>query len=109
VLLNGQPVRSCTTAVGAAAGKPIRTIEGVAQGDQLHPLQEAFLQAGALQCGYCTPGMIMSALALLTSQPEPKRDEIARAMNGNICRCGTYMRIMTAIEQAAKAMKGGTR
>jgi aerobic-type carbon monoxide dehydrogenase small subunit (CoxS/CutS family) len=109
VLLDGQPVRSCTTRVGAAAGKPIRTIEGLANGDKLHPLQDAFLQAGALQCGYCTPGMIMSALAVLTAQPEPTRDEIARAMNGNICRCGTYMRILTAIEQAAKAMKGGTR
>jgi aerobic-type carbon monoxide dehydrogenase small subunit (CoxS/CutS family) len=109
VLLDGQPVRSCTTRVGAAEGKPIRTIEGLAQGDHLHPLQEAFCQAGALQCGYCTPGMIMSALALLTSQPAPGREEIVRALNGNICRCGTYPRILTAIEQAAKAMKGGTR
>jgi aerobic-type carbon monoxide dehydrogenase small subunit (CoxS/CutS family) len=109
VLLDGQPVRSCTTRVGAAAGKPIRTIEGLAQGERLHPLQEAFLQAGALQCGYCTPGMIMSALALLTSQPEATRDEIVRSMNGNLCRCGTYARILTAIEQAAKVMKGGTR
>jgi aerobic-type carbon monoxide dehydrogenase small subunit (CoxS/CutS family) len=109
VLVDGQAVRSCTTRVGAAAGKPIRTIEGLAEGDKLHPLQEAFLQAGALQCGYCTPGMIMSAVAMLTSQPEATRDEIVRAMNGNICRCGTYARILTAIEQAAKVMKGGIR
>jgi aerobic-type carbon monoxide dehydrogenase small subunit (CoxS/CutS family) len=109
VLLDGKPVRSCTTRVGAAEGKPIRTIEGLAQGEHLHPLQEAFLQTGALQCGYCTSGMILSALALLTSQPEPQRDDIVRFMNGNICRCGTYARILTAIEQAAQAMKGGTR
>jgi aerobic-type carbon monoxide dehydrogenase small subunit (CoxS/CutS family) len=107
VLIDGQTTRSCTTRVGAAEGKQVRTIEGVANGDKLHPLQEAFLEAGALQCGYCTPGMIMSALALLTGEPEPKREEIIRFMNGNICRCGTYARIVTAIEQAAKVMKGG--
>jgi aerobic-type carbon monoxide dehydrogenase small subunit (CoxS/CutS family) len=107
VLIDGKPTRSCTTRVGAVEGKPIRTIEGVASGDQLHPLQQAFLEAGALQCGFCTPGMILSALALLTDQPEPGRDDIVRSMNGNICRCGTYGRIVTAIEQAAKAMKGG--
>jgi aerobic-type carbon monoxide dehydrogenase small subunit (CoxS/CutS family) len=107
VLLDGQPTRSCTTRVGAAQGKPIRTIEGVAHGDKLHPLQEAFLEAGAMQCGYCTSGMIVSALALLTREPEPDREEILRSMNGNICRCGTYARIVTAIEHAARAMKGG--
>jgi aerobic-type carbon monoxide dehydrogenase small subunit (CoxS/CutS family) len=107
VLLDGQPTRSCTTRVGAAQGKQIRTIEGVANGDKLHPLQEAFLEAGALQCGYCTSGMIVSALALLTREPEPDREEILRSMNGNICRCGTYARIVTAIEHAARAMKGG--
>jgi aerobic-type carbon monoxide dehydrogenase small subunit (CoxS/CutS family) len=109
VLLDGQPVRSCTTRVGAVGSKAIRTIEGLAKGEQLHPLQEAFLQAGALQCGYCTPGMLMSALALLTAQPDPKRDEIVRFMNGHICRCGAYARILTAIEQAAQVMKGGSR
>src|SRR5215831_8378173 len=103
VLLDGQPVRSCTTRVGAAADKPIRTIEGLAQGDQLHPLQEAFLQAGALQCGYCTPGMIMSAAGLLAREPDANREDIVRSMNGNICRCGTYARIVAAIEQAARA------
>jgi aerobic-type carbon monoxide dehydrogenase small subunit (CoxS/CutS family) len=109
VLIDGQPTRSCTTPVGAAEGKQVRTIEGLATGEKLHPLQEAFLEAGALQCGYCTPGMLMSAVALLTGHPSPERQEIIRAMNGNICRCGAYSRIMTAIEQAAKVMKGGAK
>jgi aerobic-type carbon monoxide dehydrogenase small subunit (CoxS/CutS family) len=107
VLVDGRPARSCTTAVSAAADKQIRTIEGLARGDRLHPLQEAFLRADALQCGYCTPGMIMSALALLTQQPRPSREEIIRFMGGNICRCGTYPRIMAAIEEAARALQGG--
>ncbi len=107
VLIDGQPARSCTTRVGTVEGKQVRTIEGVAEGEQLHPLQEAFLRADAMQCGYCTSGMIMSALALLTKQPEAEREEIIRFMGGNICRCGTYARILSAIEQAAKAMKGG--
>src|SRR5262245_23447653 len=88
VLIDGKPTRSCTTPVAAAAGKPIRTIEGLAQGDKLHPVQQAFLDAGALQCGYCTPGMVLSALALLSEQPRPSREDIVRSMNGNICRCG---------------------
>jgi aerobic-type carbon monoxide dehydrogenase small subunit (CoxS/CutS family) len=95
--------------VEAATGKKVGTIEGLAVGDKLHALQEAFLATGALQCGYCTPGMIMSALALLTKNPEPTRDEIIQGMNGNICRCGTYNRIVAAIEAAAKAMKGGAK
>jgi len=109
VLLDGRPVRSCTTFIGAVRGKQVRTIEGVANGDKLHPLQEAFLEAGALQCGYCTSGMIMSALGLLTTNPDPSREEIIRFMNGNICRCGTYARIVSAIQQAARVMKGGAR
>ena len=109
VLLDGKPVRSCSTSVGTAAGKKVSTIEGLAPGDRLHPLQEAFLAAGALQCGYCTPGMLMSAVALLAKNPEPTRDEIVQGMNGNICRCGTYNRIISAIETAAKAMKGGAK
>src|SRR5262249_48159388 len=96
-----------TTRVGAAEGKPVRTVEGLAQGDTLHPLQRAFLDAGAMQCGYCTPGMIMSALGLLTGEPQPTREEIVRSLNGNICRCGTYARIVPAVEQAARALKGG--
>ena len=107
VLLDGKPTRSCTTRVAAAEGKTVRTIEGLARGDRLHPLQQAFLDAGAMQCGYCAPGMIMSALGLLSAEPGPSREEIIRSMNGNICRCGTYSRCVLAIEQAAKAMKGG--
>ena len=98
VLLDGQPVRSCITRVSAAAGKQITTIEGIH-----HPLQEAFLEAGAMQCGYCTSGMIVSGVALLTKTPNPSRDEIVRHMNGNICRCGTYLRIIAAIQKAAKS------
>src|SRR3954469_23037823 len=109
VLVDGRPVRSCSTRVGDAADKPVRTVEGVASGDKLHAIQEAFLAAGALQCGYCTPGMVMSALALLTKNPAPTRDEIVQGMNGNICRCGTYNRIIAAIEAAAKATKGGAK
>jgi aerobic-type carbon monoxide dehydrogenase small subunit (CoxS/CutS family) len=107
VLVDGRPVRSCSTRVGTAAEKKISTVEGLAVGEKLHALQQAFLDHDALQCGYCTPGMIMSALALLTNNPEPTREEIIRGMTGNICRCGTYTRIIAAIEQAAKAMKGG--
>jgi aerobic-type carbon monoxide dehydrogenase small subunit (CoxS/CutS family) len=105
VLVDGRATRSCNTLVGTAGGKRIQTIEGLAKGDKLHPLQQAFLEAGALQCGYCTPGMILSALALLRREPEPSREEIIRAMSVNICRCGIYARIVTAIEKAAKVMK----
>jgi aerobic-type carbon monoxide dehydrogenase small subunit (CoxS/CutS family) len=105
VLLDGRPIRSCTTLVSAAAGKKIQTIEGLAQDGKLHPVQEAFLEMGALQCGYCTPGMIVSAVGLLSREPEPGREEIVRFMGGNICRCGTYARIVTAIEKAARVMK----
>ena len=107
VLLDGKPVRSSTTRIGAAADKPIRTIEGLASGDRLHPLQQAFLDAGAMQCGYCTSGMLMSAAALLAQQPDANHEAIVRFMNGNICRCGTYGRIVSAVECAARAMKGG--
>ncbi|HEX3149520.1 MAG TPA: (2Fe-2S)-binding protein [Gemmataceae bacterium] len=107
VILDGRRVRSCITRVGAAEGKSIRTIEGIAVGDKLHAVQEAFLECGALQCGYCTPGMIVSAVGFLESKPAPTRDEIVQGMNGNICRCGTYTRIVAAVEKAALAMKGG--
>jgi aerobic-type carbon monoxide dehydrogenase small subunit (CoxS/CutS family) len=109
VLVDGRPVRSCNTKVEAAAGKKVGTVEGLATGEKLHAVQEAFLEAGALQCGYCTPGMIMSAVALLNNNPEPTRDEIVRWMTGNVCRCGTYTRIVAAVESAAKAMKGGAK
>jgi aerobic-type carbon monoxide dehydrogenase small subunit (CoxS/CutS family) len=109
VLLDGQPIRSCTTQVGTVVSKQVRTIEDLAKGDKLHPLQEAFLKADALQCGYCTCGMIMTALGLLTKDPQPSREDILRGMSVNLCRCGAYQRIVTAIEMAAKEMKGGDK
>jgi aerobic-type carbon monoxide dehydrogenase small subunit (CoxS/CutS family) len=109
VLLDGRPARSCRTPVSAAAGKKITTIEGLEQDGKLHPLQEAFLEVGAMQCGYCTPGMIMAGVALLSKNLAPSQQEIIRAMEGNICRCGTYPRIMLAIRKAAEALKGGAR
>ena len=101
VLLDGQPIRSCTTQVGRAAGKQIVTIEGLEKDGKLHPLQEAFIKADAMQCAYCTSGMIMSASALLNKNPKPSRDDIISGMNGNICRCGTYQRIIEAIRMAS--------
>ena len=101
VLIDGKAQRSCVTKVGAVSQKHITTIEGLAAGDQLHPVQEAFLEAGAMQCGYCTSGMIMSAVALLQRNPAPKESEIIDFMDGNVCRCGTYPRIMSAIQKAA--------
>ena len=109
VLIDGKATRSCITAVSAAAGKQITTIEGLEKGGRLHPVQEAFLEVGALQCGYCTPGMIMSSVALLVKTPDPTADEISRLMEGNVCRCGTYPRIVDAISKAAKVMKGGAK
>ena len=101
VLLDGQPIRSCTTQVGRAAGKQIVTIEGLEKDGKLHPLQEAFIKADAMQCAYCTSGMIMSASALLSKTPKPSRDDVISGMNGNICRCGTYQRIRAAVHMAA--------
>ncbi len=101
VLMDGQARRSCITSVAAAAGKQITTIEGLEQDGHLHPLQQAFLDADAMQCAYCTSGMIMSAAALLRSNPHPSEKEIIQSMNGNICRCGTYPRILAAIRRAA--------
>ena len=106
VLIDGQATRSCITKLGAAAGKKITTIEGVEKNGRLHPLQEALLETDALQCGYCTPGMIMSSVALLSKNPNPGEQEIVRFMDGNVCRCGTYPRIVTAIRKAAQSMKG---
>ena len=105
VVIDGRAVRSCHTALSECAGKPITTIEGLARDGKLHPLQEAFLHAGAMQCGYCTPGMIMNGYALLAKMRSPTSEEIGRAMEGNVCRCGTYVRIVQAIQQAAEAMK----
>lgn len=109
VLLDGLPRHSCVTKVGAAAGKKITTIEGLSSGDSLHPLQQAFLDEGAFQCAYCTSGMIMTASALLKTNPDPKESEIAAFMEGNVCRCGTHLRIIAAIRRAAGSMKGVTR
>jgi aerobic-type carbon monoxide dehydrogenase small subunit (CoxS/CutS family) len=109
VLIDGKATRSCTAKLGDCQGKQITTIEGLEKGSQLHPLQHAFLEAGAMQCGYCTPGMIMSGVALLSKNRDPSREDIIRSMEGNICRCGTYGRIILAIRQAAEAMKGGGR
>jgi aerobic-type carbon monoxide dehydrogenase small subunit (CoxS/CutS family) len=103
VLIDGKAQRSCITKVSTVSQKQITTIEGVASGDQLHPVQEAFLDSAAMQCGYCTSGMIMSAVALLQRNPAPKESEIIDFMDGNVCRCGTYSRIVSAIQKAAKA------
>ena len=107
VLIDGQPARSCLTKMSAVAGKQITTIEGLEQNGRLHPLQEAFLANGAMQCGYCIPGMIMSGAGLLKKNPRPTEAEIQQAMEGNICRCGTYPRIIAAVRQASG--KGGAR
>jgi aerobic-type carbon monoxide dehydrogenase small subunit (CoxS/CutS family) len=107
VLVDGHPTRSCTARVGAVAGRPITTIEGLERDGRLHPLQQTFLDLGALQCGYCTPGMIMAGVGLLAENPRPSEPDIARAMQGNVCRCGTYTRIVAAIRQAATAKGGG--
>ncbi|HXQ69846.1 MAG TPA: (2Fe-2S)-binding protein [Pyrinomonadaceae bacterium] len=107
VLVDGQQTRSCVTPVGRVANKKITTIEGLEKDGQLHPVQEAFLKADAMQCGYCTPGMIMSSVALLTKNARPTREEIVRHMDRNVCRCGTYLRIVAAI-QMASGQKGGT-
>lgn len=104
VLVDGRPVRSCVTPVGKVAGE-ITTIEGLERDGELHPVQAAFLEADALQCGYCTCGMILSVVALLRENPSPSTDEVVGAMNGNICRCGTYPRILSAISKAAEATK----
>lgn len=105
VLLDGAPVRSCLTPVGAAEPKEITTIEGLARDGKLHPLQQAFLEADAMQCAYCTSGMLMSGAALLRRNPAPSREEMLRAMNGNICRCGVYPRILDALAKAGRAMQ----
>ena len=102
VLIDGAPVRSCLTRAGSLAGKRIVTIEGLARDGKLHPVQEAFLEADALQCGWCTPGMILGAAGLLERNPHPSEAEIVTAMNGHICRCGTYPRVVAAIQSAAK-------
>jgi len=106
VLIDNEPVRSCSLAVSEVEGKKVLTIEGLAKGDKLHPLQEAFVQHDALQCGFCTPGMIMNAYGLLLKSNAPDRNAIIRGMENNLCRCGAHGQIIEAIESASKAMKG---
>ncbi len=109
VLIDGLAAHSCTARVGAVAGRTITTIEGLEDGGKLHPLQQAFLDLGAFQCAYCTPGMIMAGVGLLARHPDPSESEIVEVMQGNICRCGTYPRIVAAIRRAASLKIGGSR
>jgi nicotinate dehydrogenase subunit A len=104
VLIDGVPHRSCITPAASVAGKEITTIEGIADGDRLHPVQESFIQCDAMQCGYCTPGMIVSSVALLRKNVVPSEPEIKQALEGNICRCGTYNKIIAAVEMASRRM-----
>ena len=101
VLVSGKPVRSCMMSVGDVGDRPVETIEGLAQGATLHRVQQAFLEASAFQCGFCTPGMIMATAGLLRENVHPTADQIRSALDGNVCRCGTYSRILKAVEQAA--------
>jgi aerobic-type carbon monoxide dehydrogenase small subunit (CoxS/CutS family) len=107
VLIDNEAVPSCQLSVADAAGSDVRTIEGLAQNGQLHPIQQAFVDLDALQCGFCTPGMILKAYGLLATNPAPSRREIIDGMEDNLCRCGTHVRIVEAIQTAAKALKGG--
>jgi carbon-monoxide dehydrogenase small subunit len=104
VLIDGQPVNSCSYLAAQAAGRSIMTIEGVVVGDDLHPLQQALLDEGGVQCGFCTPGMIMSATALLSRNASPTEEEIRIGLSGNLCRCTGYVKILAAVQRAAEAM-----
>jgi len=107
VYLDGEPARSCLLPVGAADGKSVTTIEGLARGADLHPVQEAFLEEGALQCGYCTSGMVLAAAALLREKTDPTDAEIVAAMDGHLCRCNGYLKIVKAVHRAAATMRAG--
>jgi len=109
VLLGGAPRRSCQIPVSAAAAKSITTIEGLEKEGKLHPVQQAFLDAGAFQCAYCTSGMVMSSVGLLQTKPNPNEAEIVQFLQGNVCRCGTHPRIIEAVQHAAKMMQEGAR
>ncbi len=109
VVVNGKAVRSCQTSLKEVAGKEVLTIEGLARNGTLHPLQQAFVDNDALQCGFCTPGMIMNAYALLLEQPAPSEADIIRGMENNLCRCAAHVRIVRAIQVAAKQIKEGRR
>jgi nicotinate dehydrogenase subunit A len=107
VIVDNEAVRSCSTAVKEVAGKKVLTIEGLGQNGHLHPLQEAFLKHNAFQCGYCTSGMILSAYALLLHTPHPTREQIVVDLDNNLCRCGSYVRVIAAIQEVAAVLKGG--
>ncbi len=106
VLVDGQPVLSCLALAAEMEGKEVETVEGLQEGNDLHPLQAAFADLGAAQCGYCTPGLLMTAKALLADNPEPDRDEIRAALAGNLCRCTGYLKILEAVEWAAARQRG---
>jgi nicotinate dehydrogenase subunit A len=105
ILVDGQPLKTCMSTVGAVAGGSITTIEGLASASRLHPLQQAFIEESAMQCGYCIPGFIMTAAGLLAREANPSRDLIREALSGNICRCGTYLRIERAVQRAARSTR----
>jgi aerobic-type carbon monoxide dehydrogenase small subunit (CoxS/CutS family) len=107
VHVDGEPARSCLLPVSAVGGKSVTTIEGLASGDALHSVQEAFLEEGALQCGYCTSGMILGAVALLRAKPRPTDEEIVAGMNGHLCRCNGYVKVVNAVRRAAATMQAG--
>jgi aerobic-type carbon monoxide dehydrogenase small subunit (CoxS/CutS family) len=107
VLIDDEPVRSCQLSVGDAAGKKIVTVEGLATNGKLHPVQKAFVEHDALQCGFCTPGMIMNATGLLKKNPVPSVQQVKEGMENNLCRCGAHVRIVEAVLTASKEMKGG--
>jgi nicotinate dehydrogenase subunit A len=109
VLVDGRALRACMTTVGAVAGGSITTIEGLARNSALHPVQQAFIDESAMQCGYCTPGFIMAAVALLSREPHPSSDQVREALAENMCRCGAYQRIQRAVERAARIMEGAER
>ena len=109
VHLDGEPVRSCLLPVTAADGRSVTTIEGLAHGADLHPVQEAFLEEGALQCGYCTSGMILAAAALVEREPDPTDERIVAALNGHLCRCNGYVKIVKAVRRAAATTRAGRR
>jgi aerobic carbon-monoxide dehydrogenase small subunit len=106
VIMNGRPVNSCLVLAPEADGAEIITVEGLAQGSKLHPLQESFMRNGGYQCGFCTPGMLMSAKVLLDSNPDPTEHEIRMGISGNVCRCTGYVKIVESIKEAAKIMRG---
>src|SRR5512138_2763709 len=105
VLMDGAPVRSCQTDIGEVEGSKVETIESLAVGGKLHPVQDAFVEEGAMQCGYCVPGMVLTTVALLKRNANPTREQIVQALNGNLCRCCGYVNVLAAVERAARATK----